>query len=98
MTIRLPLVLALLASLLPIGSASPVFAAEDVSSLSCQQLWHRKNALLKRKGLCFREPQAIRTFGNAGCSAEDEARLKLTPDEREQMARIVLSERIKLCR
>jgi hypothetical protein len=99
MTIRTPLALALIASLaLPIGMVQPVFAAEDVSNLGCPQLWHRKNALLKSKGLCFRDPRAIRIFGNDGCTTEDEVRLPLTPAEREQMARIVLSEKIKLCR
>jgi len=98
MTIRSTLALALIASLLPIGAAAPAFAAEDVSALGCQQLWHRKNALLKSKGLCFRDPQAIRVFGNVGCVTEDETRLPMTPADREQMARIVLAEKIKLCR
>ena len=101
MTIR-PLGLAALAAVeLLIGLAvapAPARAAEDVSALACPQLWHRKNALLKSKGLCFRDPRAVRVFGNDGCTTDVEARLALTPADRELMARIVLSERIKLCR
>lgn len=81
-----------------LSAVAPATAAEDVSALGCPQLWYRKNALLKSKGLCFRETRAIRTFGNAGCTIEDEVRVPLTADERELMARIVLSEKIKLCR
>lgn len=73
-------------------------AAVEPSAMSCAQLWHRKNAILKAKGLCFTDPRAVRTFGNEGCKQYDPNRVSLSPPERELMAQILLAEKIKLCR
>ncbi len=100
MSIRSPLVFATLFAVeLLIGLAGPSVArAEDVSAMGCSQLWQRKNALLKSKGFCFQDARAIRTFGNDGCTIHGEARLPMTSADRELMARITLSEKMKLCR
>jgi len=78
-------------------AAAPAFA-EDPSAMSCGQLWHRKNAFLKAKGFCFTDPRAARAFGNQGCTERDLDRLAMNSAERNLMARILLAERIKLCR
>lgn len=97
MSIRpVPLAVALLAGL--VAAPTVAAAAEDPSVMSCGQLWHRKNAILKAKGVCFTDPRAIRAFGNDGCTVPDPNRVPLTSSERQLMARIVLSEKIKLCR
>lgn len=92
---------ALLLAAVAIGAvfvtAAPA-VAEDPSAMSCGQLWHRKNALLKAKRFCFTDPRAARTFGNDGCTERDLGRLPMTSAERNLMARILLAERIKLCR
>lgn len=97
MSIRpVPLALAIVASLAALPVAPAV--AQDPSAMSCGQLWHRKNAILKAGGFCFTDPQAIRTFGNDGCTVRDPNRVPSTSADRQMMARIVIAQKIKLCR
>ncbi len=97
MSIRpVPLALALLAGLA--AAPVPTAFAQDPSVMSCAQLWHRKNAVLKARGFCFTEAQAIRTFGNEGCTVHDPNRVPLTSADRQLMARIVIAQKMKLCR
>ena len=85
------------AALAALVAASPA-AALDPSMMSCGQLWQSRNALLKARGVCFTDPRAVRTFGNDGCTVADPARAPLSAAERQQMARLVLAEKMKLCR
>jgi hypothetical protein len=85
------------ASVVVAFAAAPA-VAEDPSAMSCGQLWHHKNAILKARGFCFSDPRAIRTFGNDGCTQTDLARLPMTSAERRTITRILLAERIRLCR
>ncbi|WP_244424050.1 YARHG domain-containing protein [Methylobacterium sp. GXF4] len=43
----------------------------------CEELWSERNAIFKAAGYCFRTPQAIQAFGNAGCQFDDEADVPL---------------------
>ncbi|MCV0369662.1 YARHG domain-containing protein [Filomicrobium sp.] len=36
------------------------------AGLTCQQLWHERNAIFARHGYCFENPRAIAVFGK-GC-------------------------------
>ncbi len=94
MPIRLAAPALALALVLPLAPA----VAQDPSAMSCGQLWHRKNALFKAKGLCFSDRRAAQTFGNEGCTIRDPNQVPLTSEERGTMARILLAERIKMCR
>lgn len=94
MSIRLAAAGVLAALLLAAGPA----AALEPSAMSCAQLWHAKNAFLKAKGFCFTDPRAVRTFGNDGCNVRDLERVPMTSADRQLMARILLAEKIKLCR
>jgi len=80
-----------------VATALPANAVEP-SAMSCAQLWHRKNAILKARGFCFGDPRAVRAFGNEGCREYDPNRVSLSPAERQSMAEILLAEKIKLCR
>ena len=40
-------------------------AAQNLSQLSCGQLWYERNAIFARYGHCFQTEQAINTFGRA---------------------------------
>ena len=79
------------------ATVAPAVAVEP-SAMSCAQLWHRKNAILKAAGVCFTDPRAVRAFGNEGCHVSDPLRAPLTAPQRGEMARIVLAEKIKSCR
>ena len=66
-------------------------------SSSCEELWSERNAIFKAAGYCFRTPQAIRAFGNAGCQYDDEADVPLSTRQREQVAQIRATERQLSC-
>lgn len=49
------------------GMAAPQIArAQDASQMSCEQLWHERNAIYARNGYCFKTARARAVFG-AGC-------------------------------
>lgn len=73
-------------------------AAQDPSAMSCAQLWHLENAMLKGRGFCFDDARAVRTFGNQGCTVHDRNRVPLTAAERQTMARVVLAQKMRQCR
>ena len=80
------------------GLGTSVAQAQDYSGMGCAQLWYQRNAKLKARGFCFTDPRAVRIFGNAGCTVTMESKVPLSPSERQDIARIVLVERMKLCR
>jgi hypothetical protein len=53
-------------------AASGRSAPSGSASSSCEELWSERNAIFKAAGYCFRTPQAIQAFGNAGCQFDDE--------------------------
>jgi hypothetical protein len=93
-----------LAAVAVVPLAAPVMlragpaVAQDYSAMSCSQLWYAENAILKRHGYCFTDPQAVKRFGNDGCTITMESRVPMTARERDDRARIVLTRRMKLCR
>ena len=70
-------------------------AAQDPSSLSCPQLRAAKLATLKAAGVCV---DGARPSGAGGCTTGDPRQAPLTSAQRQFMARILLAERIKMCR
>lgn len=80
------------------GLPAGVAVAQDLNQASCAELWRLRNQPLKRAGYCFTDARTIRAFGNDGCTERNEATLKLTPQERDLIARVLFAERMKLCR
>ena len=70
-------------------------AAQD---RTCADLWYRRNAEYKAAGYCFRTPDGIRAFGNAGCAYDDVAEVPLSRGQRATVAAIVARERELGCR
>ncbi|MGU3360350.1 YARHG domain-containing protein [Methylobacterium sp. M6A4_1b] len=77
--------------------ASSPGTPSGAAASSCEELWTERNAIFKAAGYCFRTPQAIRAFGNAGCQHDNEADVPLSAREREQVAGIRISERSLGC-
>jgi hypothetical protein len=75
------------------GTAAPSFA-QDV----CQSLWVERNSIYKAAGYCFKTARAIRYFGNAGCSYDNERELPLSRGDQSRVARIIAEERANGCR
>jgi len=92
-------------ALLLIGSASALLDAafskaaadDDLGSLSCGDLWHRRNAIFARNGYCFKTDRAIRVFGNEGCRFYVESEVPMSRAEREEVEFIRALERRKGC-
>jgi hypothetical protein len=68
-------------------------ASDGAATASCETLWSERNTIFKAAGYCFRTPQAIRAFGNAGCQFDDEADVPLSQRQRAQVAQIRAAER-----
>jgi YARHG domain len=63
----------------------------------CSQLWYERNSIFKEAGYCFRTPRAIRAFGNAGCSYDDESDVPLSVRRRQAVNEIRREERALGC-
>ena len=59
----------------------------------CRELWVERNSIFKDRGYCFKTARAIRYFGNAGCSYDDEASVPLSSGQRARIAEIRRLER-----
>lgn len=79
-----------------VGAASPGLS-QDVWSLSCGELWYQRNSIFKDAGYCFHTPRAIRAFGNAGCSYDDERAVPLSDNDRSAINSIREVENAKGC-
>lgn len=44
----------------------------ELKAASCETLWTLRNSIYKDGGYCFKTPAAIKAFGNAGCSYDDQ--------------------------
>jgi hypothetical protein len=74
-------------------SAQPA-RAQDV----CQNLWVERNSIYKAAGYCFKTTRAVRYFGNAGCSYDNERELPLSRSAHARVAQIIADERAYGCR
>jgi hypothetical protein len=76
-----------------IGAAGPANSG-DV----CDDLWIQRNQIYKDNGYCFKTRNAIRFFGNAGCSYDDVNDVPLSSREQREVQRIVRAERRYGCK
>jgi hypothetical protein len=79
------------------GALSRAGAQEELSSMSCGDLWYRRNAIFARNGYCFKTDRAIRVFGNEGCRFYVEGDVPMSRAEREEVEIIRAIERRKGC-
>ncbi len=79
------------------GAISIAAAQDDLSSMSCGDLWYRRNAIFARNGYCFKTERAIRVFGNQGCRFYVESDVPMSRAEREEVEFIRAIERRKGC-
>lgn len=78
-------------------SDSQYFESADLNQLSCQALWEVRNWIYKERGYCFKTPNAIKAFGNAGCLHDDIAQVPLNQFERANVKAIKKAEARKGC-
>ncbi len=79
------------------GALTKAAAEDDMSSMSCGDLWYRRNAIFARNGYCFKTERAIRVFGNEGCRFDVESDVPMSRAEREDVEFIRAIERRKGC-
>jgi YARHG domain len=63
----------------------------------CGELWVERNQIYKNNGYCFKTRDAIRYFGNAGCSYDYVEDVPLSRAERRRVQNIVAAERRNRC-
>ena len=79
------------------GALSSTAAQDGLSSMSCGDLWYRRNEIFARNGYCFKTDRAIRVFGNQGCRFYVEADVPMSRAEREEVEILRAIERRKGC-
>jgi hypothetical protein len=72
-------------------------AAQDLGSMSCGDLWYRRNEIFARNGYCFKTDRAIRAFGNRGCRFYVEGDVPMSRAEREEVGILRAIERRRGC-
>jgi hypothetical protein len=80
------------------GAAAILLSVTPVSAQTCRELWYQRNEIFKAAGYCFRTPQGIAAFGNAGCLYDDEADVPLSENARRRVAALRAQERRQGCR
>jgi hypothetical protein len=83
-------------AILAILVAAPALA-ETEQELMCAVLWHQRNAILKDAGYCFKSPQGIRIFGNAGCRYHTVEELPLSDIQRAALLMYAQEEQAQKC-
>ena len=68
-------------------------AAPAVAQNVCQNLWVERNSIYKAAGYCCKTARAIRYFGNAGCSYDNERDLPVSRAEHRRVAQVIAEER-----
>ncbi len=79
------------------GTLSSAGAQDGLSSMSCGDLWYRRNAIFARNGYCFKTDRAVRVFGNEGCRFYVESDVPMSRAEREEVEFIRAIERRRGC-
>lgn len=70
---------------------------ELLETLSCDDLWLKRNGVFKAAGYCFKSSRAISKFGNAGCLVDKVDALKLDSAHISLIDQIVALEQTKRC-
>jgi len=79
----------------PDSSSRPILP-QEVSQLSCLELWQARNEIYDRNGYCFVTPLGIQYFDNSNCNTTSSNILK-KPVEHLNVKLIQLWERRKRC-
>ena len=64
---------------------------------NCDALWHRRNAVYREAGYCFRTQRAISAFGNSGCRYDALEDVPLSQRQRREVAEVSSRERSLAC-
>jgi hypothetical protein len=64
----------------------------------CFDLWVERNSVYKAYGYCFKTPQAINYFGNAGCQYDYEGDIPFSHADKARILAIKKRERALGCR
>jgi hypothetical protein len=78
-------------------SNSQYFKISDLEQLGCRSLWEVRNWIYKENGYCFKTPDAIKAFGNAGCLYDDVQLVPLNPFEKYNVKAVKKVEAQKSC-
>lgn len=77
---------------------SDYFRLSDLRMLSCENLWFVRNRIYDENGYCFRTARALQAFDNSDCWVADQAQVKMSAVERQNVDAIVKAETQLGCR
>ena len=63
-------------------------SATPVNAGVCQDLWVQRNSIYKAYGYCFKTPDAIDYFGNAGCQYDYEGDIPMSRADKQTVLAI----------
>lgn len=82
----------------PLTSEAAV-PASGTAAVTCDRLWHQRNAIFARRGYCFQSARGQSTFGNTGClQGVPAAQIPLTSLERGEVSSLLEREQAMGCR
>ncbi len=67
-------------------------SVDDLTQLSCQNLWHVRNRIYDENGFCFKTARAKAAFDNSDCWVRNQSSVKLSAIERHNVNAIVEAE------
>ncbi len=73
------------------------FTKANLRQLSCENLWYVRNSIFAENGYSFRTKRAQSYFDNTGCWVSDQAQVKLSLIERQNVGSIVQVEGERGC-
>jgi hypothetical protein len=74
------------------------YDVDDLTELSCENLWFVRNRIYDENGYCFKTARAREAFDNSDCWVSDQAKVKLSAIERHNVSAIVEAEELNDCR
>jgi hypothetical protein len=76
---------------------SDEYDVDDLTELSCENLWFVRNRIYDENGYCFKTARAREAFDNSDCWVSDQAKVKLSAIERHNVSAIVEAEELNDC-
>jgi YARHG domain len=76
---------------------SDEYDVNDLTELSCENLWFVRNRIFDENGYCFKTARALDQFDNSDCWVNEQAKVKLSAIERHNVNAIVEAEQANGC-
>ncbi len=76
---------------------SDTFSVDDLTDLSCENLWYVRNRIYDENGYCFQTARGRHAFDNSDCWVHNQSRVRLSQIERHNVDAIIQAEEENDC-